>query len=401
MAALSLWYVYDTQRSVNYTACSLCDGKQYLASYQYFNGQNATYQVKFPFHSRVGVPWLAAQLSSQAYAAFAMIHWVGVFLTVIVLLFCWQVLKLPGYLKAIGIGWLLLHWIGIVRFNVYDPVTVDILVYVFHSVLLALLLRPRWFWLLLVVTPIATAQKESWLALMALLTLYELLYQRLINLKPAYRKLWILAGALLIAVLTKVLLNQWFPPMNGAGKNSVITLLFFIRETLQNPLDLVRWVVAMFVGFGVWWCLAWQSINRENIRKNLPESAILYPLILLAGAHLLLGILAGRDMTRIMFLGYPFIMTLVLLMIQSVPKNLLIFTGLLSLPMLRLWSEIPLQTTAQKSFKLWFPEYAPLGEVSAWAVYMIISYWLIHQTKRWWPLLVAKVAKNKTDDNAV
>lgn len=383
MSLLSLWYTYQTQPSVNYAQCKLCDGKQYLAAYQYFGGQKPAYQVRFPFHSRVVVPWVAARLEpNQVSRAFAVIHWLGVFLTVCMLLFGWQSLGLPWHLQCVGIGWLLFHWIGIVRFNVYDPVTVDVPLYVFHSLLLLLLIYPRWLWCVLFITPVAVAQKESWLAVMLVLALYELIVQRFFSAQASYSRLWLFAGAVFAGIITKVLLNQWFAPFGGQGKNSIITVLFFVRETLQTPLDLVRWIVAMFMGFGGWWLLAWQNTGKPH--KKL---TILPSLIVLVVLHLLLGILAGRDMTRIMFLGYPFIMTLILWLIQKETKLLLIFVGVLSLPLLRVLSVIPLQTSQNEAFKTWFSEYASIGVVAAWAVYMMAAFWLITKMRQWEPAL--------------
>lgn len=374
-----LFYYSNRQASVTYKDCALCDGKQYLEAYDYFKGNSSTYQVKFPFHSRIAIPWLAAQLpTNNAQQAFGWLHWGFTLLAMHCLLLGWQALKLPIYLQAIGAGWLLFHWTGIVRFNVYDYATVDVPLYLLHSLLLCVLARPRWLWIVGMVTPVAVAQKESWLAVLLIWTLYEAIQQRFFSAQANYRQLGWLSVALLLGVCTKVWLNQWFVPIGGEGKNSIITVLFFVRETLQNPLDLLRWVVAMFVGFGGWWLLAWQ-----NIGKPLKSLSILPQLFLFSGLHLLLGILAGRDMTRIMFLGYPFIMTLILWLIQAENKGVLAVVAIVSIPILRLLSSIPLQTTQNETFKTWFPEYANLGIVAAWATYMIIGFWLIAQSRQW------------------
>ena len=78
LAISSLWYFQHHQPSVDYSQCELCDGRQYLKAYQYFSGQSARYNVKFPFHSRVLVPWLTAQLSSNdANQGFVILLWIG------------------------------------------------------------------------------------------------------------------------------------------------------------------------------------------------------------------------------------------------------------------------------------------------------------------------------------
>jgi len=380
LATAALWYFQRTQPSVSYHQCELCDGVQYQATYEYFRGRSKHYQVKFPFHSRVLVPWLAAQLSSQNPAkAFTIILWCCTLLTIFLLVLSWQWLHIPWYLQVVGVGWLLFHWTGLIRFNLYDPITVDAPSYVFHSLLVLLFIQPRWLWLLCFITPLATAQKESWLAILLLLALYELIYQRFFKAKATYRKFWIYAVALVLAVATKWLLNEWFTPSNGAGKNSLITILFFIKVTLQNPLDIVRWIMAIFMGFGGLWLLTSQKLWTRSFRYEEVNT----PLGLLVLLHLAFGILAGRDMTRIIFLGFPFIMTFIFLSIRDEAATLIAIAVILSLPTFRLMSTIPSQVTHNQLFKTWFPEYAPLGVVSGWAVYMMISYWLIVKLRRW------------------
>ncbi|HAS44372.1 MAG TPA: hypothetical protein DCS93_28095 [Microscillaceae bacterium] len=380
LALAGLWYFEQTQPSVNYDQCELCDGRQYEAAYDYFQGQQENYQVKFPFHSRVLVPWLAAQFSFKSpKQAFVIILWGCTLLTVLWLVLSWHWLDIPWYLQIIGIGWLLLHWTGIIRFNLYDPITVDAPSYVFHSLLVLLLIRPRWLWLLLLITPLATAQKESWLAILLVLALYEFVYQQFFNAKATYRKLWIYTGAVVLSLVIKWWLNEWFVPSNGTGKNSLITILFFIKITLQNPLDLVRWVVAMFIGFGGFWLLAWQKLWKRP-RQSGELQMTLGVLVVL---HLAFGVLAGRDMTRIMFLGFPFIMTSIFLLIRDESLTLIAVVTILGLPILRLISAIPSQVNQNQVFKTWFPEYAPLDVVGAWAVYMVICYWLIAKLRKW------------------
>ncbi|HAI76906.1 MAG TPA: hypothetical protein DCM08_11735 [Microscillaceae bacterium] len=56
-------FLFISQPALDYSLCPQCDGHQYLAAYRYFKGETNVYQVNFPFHSRVAVPWLAAQFS--------------------------------------------------------------------------------------------------------------------------------------------------------------------------------------------------------------------------------------------------------------------------------------------------------------------------------------------------
>ena len=59
---LFLFY-FKVQPAVSYSFSPLFDGNEYRKIYDYFNGDTGIYQVSFPYHSRIMVPFLATWIS--------------------------------------------------------------------------------------------------------------------------------------------------------------------------------------------------------------------------------------------------------------------------------------------------------------------------------------------------
>lgn len=371
-------FYFFIQKSVDYAHCSLCDGIRYQKIYEYFRGIHHTYQIESPFHQRGLVPFMAALFPlKNMQDNFLIIHVIFSVLAVNLLYFLWQSLKIPFHLRVIALAWLLLHWTGLIRLNLYDPLTVDIPLYGFQALLMILILKRAYVWLPLL-APLATWQKESFLALLIALCFSEALlhYQGIQRLS---KKNWIyLSAALLLSLVTLLGYNVYFPPHDTIYKNAIITLLFFAKETLESPLDLVRWMVALFTAYGAFMLLALQRLKTETWK--IPE---FHYLGFFSGMYLLFGILAGRDMTRILFLGFPFIMTWILLLLKSESIFQMGLAVLLSIPLMRLVSNIPDQSQDWESYAQWYPAYADLGVVSAWGIYLVMSYWLLMYTRQY------------------
>ncbi len=365
---LSVYYQAQ-QPQMDYTACKQCDGKQYLHTYNYLRGETKEFQVKFPFHSRVFVPWAVSFWSREELSqGFWYFHLLFSLLTVNALVYLWTSMGIAWQLQAIGITWLLFHWVGIIRYNQYDWITVDVPLYFFQTLFLIFVVR-AWYFGLVPLAIVATAQKESFIPILVLLVLWQV-YNYLTHKSPI--SVWVVF-ALVAAVLSKELLTWFFPPLGSGNPSSLITLLFFIRETLRQPLDLVRLFAAFFVGFGAWAWLALKYLNSASLKQKNTILLLLYSLMFIA-----FGVLAGRDMTRIVFLGYPFIMTLILYLLhsQKATTQELLLAGGCSLPLLRLLSVI---NTEQDRVQDWLMEFAPMSLVSAWAVYAVVSFWIVQR----------------------
>jgi hypothetical protein len=370
-----VFYLYH-QPTASFRRVPMMDANQYLHIYNYLKGGESSPQAVFPFHSRVVVPWLATLVPAKdPVAAFQTINFVFTLLSAGVLLWLWRQLGFRPEALAVGFFWLFFHWTGLVRLNAFDPVTVDVPLYLFQALLLWIVLRGRWrhlWWL----APLATAQKESFPALLVVLLAYGWLYN--VRTKTRIFPLATIVGCLLLSVGTKTILNAVFPPLKPGS--SVITVLYFVKETLADPFRAVRWAVGVFVAFGGWLLLAMQQWMRKGgfgrlgaalAERRLPMfgSVTEDVLFVFTATSFGLGLVAGGDFTRIVFLGFPFAMTYILLLVQSAGLSLWVAAGLLSLPLMRLTEPVPDPGADWTAFVNWYPEFASWQVVLAWFGY--------------------------------
>ncbi|GAB4408818.1 MAG: hypothetical protein OHK0053_35580 [Microscillaceae bacterium] len=358
------------QAEIVYQDCANCDGNEYLKIYQYFESSNASYAVKFPFHQRVLVPYLASCLPfARAEDNFWAISLLFASLAVPLLWGVWAMLQIPIWLRALALLTLLGHFQGLLRYNTYDVITVDVPLYFVGAALLWAILSQKWYCLWLM-APLAQAQKESFLAFIVIIALVFVLSKS--DEKANKPSGWMWTGLILFLIIEQQSLAYFFPAADGEGKSSLRTLLFFVRETLYHPLDLVRWVLAIGVAYGLWAVLALRRLGM-----HFPSSASGRGLLSLVGLHLAFGLLAGRDMTRIVFLGFPFVMTGLLMMLKTEKWHLTVWAFTLSLPLGRPFEVIPAGPSHWLAYREWFPEYASEASLWAWAIYLWLGFFIL------------------------
>lgn len=275
LTVLLSFYYQKQQPQINYDDCTLCDGKQYLKIHSYLRGETRDFQVKFPFHSRVFVPWAVSFWSKENLAqGFWYFHLFFSLLAVNALVYLWTSLGIARHLQGIGIAWLLFHWIGIIRYNQYDWITVDVPLYFFQTLFLVFVVR-AWYIGLVPLALLATSQKESFIPILLLLLLWQG-YRYFSHKEPV--SIWVLL-AVFVAILSKNLITWYFPAYGAGNQSSLTTLLFFIRETLKAPLDLVRLFTAFFVGFGAWAWLGVKYLNHTSLKQKYVLLLLLYSLM--------------------------------------------------------------------------------------------------------------------------
>lgn len=373
LAAAAL-YFFQQQPTVSYQDCDLCDGNQYLPAYQYFRGEVESYQVNFPYHSRILIPLLAAQFPFEnPIHNFECLNLIISFLTINLLLWFWQQLPFSTLWRNWGLFWLIFHWVGILRLNLLDSLTVDVGVYFFEVILLLLLYFRKYTWLLLI-TPLATLEKESFLALMVVLTVFTAVYEYFQS-KKISKFILPFALALVLGLLSKGIAEIYFTGMNAEGKNSIATLLFHSKNMVLEPLSFVRWLLAFLTGYGIISLLLFLPKNVKYYLDLLqkvenPKAQFwLFSLLILNFSGILLGITGGREMTRIQFLAYPIVMTFLLYFTPKLPLSQSIFIILSSLPLMRLLQAIPDAIIFWRTQGNWYPDFMPLGEMTFWGVY--------------------------------
>lgn len=358
------FFFQHNQPALSYDFAPQFDGNDYRSIHDYFVGNVTDYQVSFPFHSRILVPWLAAQLNTGD--IIADFQWVNLFfslLSVWVLFELWRTLGLELRWFIIGFGWLLLHWTGMLRLNAFDPITVDVPLFFFQALLLLIIFKRKFAWLLLL-GPIATLQKESFVALLVVIIVYGWYHNRRED-ENFYNLKWII-GALALSIIAKYAVNYYFSPIE-AGKGSVITLLYHAREAILHPFELLRWLVAAFVAFGPLLITGAFKSSRNRYYDNRRNVLILFSLVYFA-----FGILAGGDMTRIMYLGFPFIATWLMMEFKELNGRMLWLLVSLSLPITFLTGVIPDPAFEWEKWQNWYPEFASMETIGYYGMYFVL-----------------------------
>ena len=293
------------QPVVNYAEAPLFDGNAYLAIYDFLKGNATEYEVAFPFHSRVLVPWLATSVPvANPLVAFQYVNLFFMVLAVLLLYRLWYRLALAPYLVVLGMCWLLLHWTGLVRLNVFDPITVDVPLYAFQALFLLIVYHRKWLHLLWL-GPLATVHKESFPALLVLLLCFAAGYWWLKKDRHTYN-IGMITLALVLSVVAKYVANAYFVPATP-GHSSVVTVAWHLREVWYDPFRLVRWLAAIFVAYGA---MLWLPLALVKQKPDIEPFTVLLALFSLL--YFFFGIAAGGDMLRIVFLGFPFVFTLIL-----------------------------------------------------------------------------------------
>ena len=364
--ATATFFFYQTEQApITYSIAPAFDGNDYTHIYNYFVGLEESYNVPFPFNGRIFVPWLAAQINSEN--IIQDFQWVNLFFTlasVIVLFMLWRQLGFDLKWFVAGFFWLLFHWTGMIRLNAFDPITVDLPLYLFQALLLLIILKRKFFWLL-ILAPLATAQKESFLALIIILTAYGFWHNRKTD--EGYYPIPLLISAVALSIITKFSLAHFFPPIEE-GKGAVITLLYHAKEAILHPFEIMRWLVAMFVAFGPALFLAGRKYGRSYRYDNIRNILLIFTLTYLA-----FGILAGGDMTRIIYLGFPFIATWIMFELREIKTLSLLILGLFSLPLMMLHQHLPDPAYQMELWQSWYPEFTNTNTVLMYLAYGIIA----------------------------
>jgi len=366
LISIGLFFLYmKIQPAITYAFSPLFDGNKYLLVYQFFQNQTDQYHIIFPINSRILVPYLAAQLPfNDPEQNFLLFNIIFTILSVIAIYYLWRQLGISTGHIMTGFFWLLIHWVGIIRYNIFDPITVDVPLYLFQALLLLIIYKRKFFWLL-ILGPIASIQKESFPALLIIILLLSV-YDNFLK-KANYRYSLIIVLALIFSYAAKAMADYYFPPIDP-GKNSIIVILFHLKETIINPFRLVRWLVAIFTSYGPLLMLAfWVGIKSKSIIQGNRY------LLFLSLTYLFLSLFAGGDMVRIAFLGFPFIMTWILLKLKDTKGFLFKAAFIAGIPLLKLFGIIPdPAVSGWEQFNNWFPEFANPVLVLLWLVYGIM-----------------------------
>jgi hypothetical protein len=352
-AGLYTFYFLFTE-SVDFENCSLCDAKEYKKFYDYFE-TGESQQIKYPFYTRPVAPFLASIIpGNNVTNAFHVINLIFILLSVLTINKLWDIMDIKSWLKWIGFGWLLTHWTGLIRYNLFDNVTIDVPLYFVQPLALILYFQRKfkWFYLL---TPLALLQKESFLAIGLVFLVIHIWLEK---------GNWFVEGRhLLYSLLIGILIQQVvlsLLPEQLDQRNSLMAILYHGKLAIDDPTRFIRWFAAFGSSFGVI-----PFIVAFKARSIKFQDQRLLTLFVLSTMYCSFGLLAGEDMTRILFLGFPFIMTISLLSFQNESKWMVLLAVLLSTISLHLYP-FPVDNT-------WSVDYASLDFVFQRTAYYLIA----------------------------
>lgn len=364
--SIGLFFLYlKIQPHLTYSFSSLFDGSKYIKVYDYFAQTTDEYNVIFPINTRILVPFLSSLLPfDDTIKNFNCLNIIFTLLSILSIYILWKHLRISSGHIMTGFFWLLIHWVGIIRQNIFDPITVDVPLYFFQTLLLIILLKRQYLWLVLL-GPLATIQKESFPALL-IVALIISLYEDYRG-KSNYKNSMIIGLSLVMSIAAKIIVAYYFPP-SDPGKNSIIVILFHMKETLVNPFRFIRWIVAVFTAYGPLLILAiWAGIKSR---------ALLYGnryIIFLSLTYLFLSHFAGGDMTRIAFLGFPFIMTWILIKLENTGGFIFKAAFVAGIPLLKILGTLSDPAVhGWDKFYNWFPGYANPIIILLWLAYLVL-----------------------------
>ena len=358
-------YFFIIQPPNNFAGNEKADANEYLKIYEYFQGERDWTNIRFGIHNRVAIPFLASTLPwNDAVINFFVLNSILVILSVLALYYVLLHFNIKSNQILLILIFFSLHYVGPFRQNAVGPVNVDMAVYLFESVFLLLLLKRNYLWLI-ILTPLAVSSKELILALIIVIFLYGI-FLRIIS-RDKSLSIPGLAGMLVIGLFTKWILNEYFPS-TSPERNSILVMAFHLREIILNPDHLWRWILSLFAAFGGFLFLL---VRKHQLKKiNFDDRVIIHVLSL---SVLALSILGGMDYTRLIFLGFPYIIISIFLFTKPQTVTVL-FSFFISLIISRFWVAMPIISTDMSLYNAWMPEWANNHYLLAWTAALFISF---------------------------
>ena len=345
------------------------DAYSYMPLYNFFK-----YNILgFTYHDhyqRILIPWLASLLSVKSpLVAFKIINIIFINLTLLVVYKIWKNLGIKGYLVLMAVFWIVLHQYGPVRFYNFWPTSSDVGGYFFLSLLVYIVQMRKYAWLVLI-APIASLQREDFVYFVLMLLLYKAISIFVLKDKAAAdrREAAIIVSSLVLTFLAFQIPKMINPHAMG-GSFILARLRHDIVEPLlgSEPLKLLRLLITYFVCFGAFLLLLIQNGYKLARRNELLNILIIFSIV-----NVFIGMMALTE--RNIFLGYPFIMTLSLIVLNSLSPLLVWIGFIFSVPLLRLWVDFPFIDYPM------FSE-APAGYICFYGLYMVILYVFLYYLK--------------------
>ncbi len=287
--------------------------------------------IESPFNLRILSPWLASHNPRNFNIGFMLVNCISELIFVL----CWFgiacKLNFNNFKLFILIAWFFLHPIG---FSIYSfmPAMVDPIAYGLLSLVTLLFLYKRRFLLMLALF-LGLLAKESFLFVLMLVVFSELIY--MIRVKDKREKIITITSifSLLLLFLLYKLVIVWmqhhlFPPYGQYGVSIIDTVRFWMGQALQDSERFVVWLGSFLCVTGLFSVFL---LDFTLSFKNPEQERYLVYFVLGSIGFILLGLLAGSDMTRIIFNGNLLIFSLFFMSQNKCNFNKCLLTFLLSI----------------------------------------------------------------------
>ena len=347
------------------------DSDSFIATYNFYKHDILGYSP-VAHSGRLFTPFLASLVPvDNVLTAFKVVNIIFINLGVIALFKLWKGLQINLFLIWTAFLWLFLHQYGIVRYSNFWPTTVNVQAFVFFTLLIFIIFENRYKWLLLV-CPIGTLTHDSFLIFtIALLGYKSFTYYRSVDRPKDDKKTlqWILGSIVITILASKFFKGLLYVPEPGALIHSAQA---FISKYLGSEGTVWVFVVicSFFNAYGAFLILLVQNIFSSYRNDSLYNLLILF--VIINVAFCIVTITDGR-----IFMGYPFIMTLTLLSINSLPSSLVGIGFFLSLPLTKIAVNYPFGKDPTPMFQSF-----PLGAMSMYGIYLILLYYFLSTLKK-------------------
>lgn len=376
------------------------DGTQYTTMFNYFKSGTFTFDLIFPFNQRPFYPYIAYLISNvfnlDMLMSFRILNLSFNVLNVYLILYIF--VKIFNFNKiniSFVIFWFIFHYLGSFRLLNNYPYSVDSLS-LSISLLLFISLIFKNYKTFFIIAIFGVGVKEQVLPVVLIL-LISIFLKSKIDMKGLNKKQFTF---LFITIIFCFLINyyiKYYGFSNIEPGSSIKTILVWGYTHLTNPLDFVRYLVAIFLTFGSFILIYFINFSYKDFIINIKEDSYMYSFSL-AFLFFIFAFLAASDMERVLWQAFPFFCIFFLSSMEKLNKFYIAFGFLLSIPIMRLVSLIPEASQALPlilksdlymindktpgdtvGFYSWLAEWMEIGQVASWGIYMIFIYLILNK----------------------
>ncbi len=290
-----------------------CEGAsdcvRYNAMFESFKNNSFNVKIEYPYNIRPLAPYLASLLSSNPIEGFHFLNGISIILFGCSFFAISKILNFTYMEFIIFVFWFFFHPLG-VRLYYYNPIHVDPLCYAFYGWLTYMFInKKRINFLVLLFLSFFAKESFIFIAIISIIAesiflIYQYYKNKIIHYDNALSILGVLIIIFLYKVIQKTLLIKIFPQAENYEISSFVTILYFLVSVYKDPKLLIVWIGSFFMATGCFSVLIFGKL--KNLIKLYRNRELIF-LFLGTIGFIVLCLLAGSDMSRIIFNGIIFI----------------------------------------------------------------------------------------------